>query len=906
MRDRPDLTLGRVVGTRHVLAMSEDQRATHMQVLGATGSGKSKFLEHLIRQDIRRRRGLCLIDPHGDLAQGLLAYVSRMPAPPSNFYYIAPHRDDFTICYNFLRGPYSPEEEWYAIDAFKLAALKVWGIENPKDTPLIDEWITNAFYTGLKLGLTLPDLGKLLEPGVDRNSMRTAVAERLPAEPSGIPAAWRQLCYLAEKRPVDFQATVSPALRRLADFLNKPRLRRIYGVPDLSLNLAEAMDEGAIILVDLSPGGRFSKADAHFFGTMMLADFSLQMFKRRDRRRGFSLYIDEFQNFATKSLADMLDEARKFGLRLVLSHQRPGQLERSDEASERDLFSAVMTNCRTKVVFGGVAPHELETVARALSMSMLDPDQIKRMIHTRSVIDYVQEYWTAHSKSQSQGSTSSLGHTTGSGSSCTLFTNQNETWGTTIGSSDSYTDSYMDAEVQSVSESETTFPVLVPVMGEQLSSVYYRTLDEQLYQFMAILHDQKGRHAMVRIVGQNEAVPIVVPFVPNVRVLPEEIDHQLELTFTPARCFLPVEQADAVIADRSKSLLDIPRAPLGEPVTYHASKPRRDIIQIHSSMLHESAIQTAVQAAGLKIQPRDFALLADLFECRIITVAQAAALYFDSEPVADRRLRKLRDAGFLCTQDYKTSGPGRAPTVYSFTKAAFTLLKDNGYLKGYESEAWDSKWRKRFSLSSRTIEHELGLMDIKAALLPALNEAPGLRVLEFGTWPNNYEFATPVAGRTSTKKTKPDGYLCLARHESPGTDAHYEHFFIEYDRTTEEHLTLLEKIAAYRTYYRTGGFVKWLGYEGDRIEDHPLRVLFVFLSDERLANFLETLGEEFRESRQLWMTTLQSVLSQPIGPVWLTPRGYYEAGAIDRAPRFSLLGSSAQPSTRPVHASVVQ
>jgi DNA-binding PadR family transcriptional regulator len=846
-----------------------------------------------------------------------------LPVPPKHFYYIAPHRDDWTVCYNLFQRPSAPERLWFVIDAFKSAALKVWGIDNPKDTPLIDEWITNAFFTGIHLGLTLPDLGKLLEPGIERNALRMSVADRLPAEPSGIPAAWRQLCYLAEKRPVEFQTIVGPTMRRLADFLNKPRLRRIYGVPDISFDLAEAMDEGAIMLVDLSPGGRFSKGDAHFFGTMLLADFYLQMFQRARRERGFTLYIDEFQNFATKDLADMLDEARKFGLRLVLAHQRPGQLESSDEPSERNLFSAVMTNCRTKMVFGGIAPHELETVARALSMGMLDPDQIKRTISSRSVIDYVKEYWTAHSRGRSHGkstatgssstssSISGTGWASGSGTtydaqggflgSDSLFTAQHEAWQRHFSDAQSSTDTYIDAEIDTESESETTFPVLVPVMEEQLSSVYYRTLDEQLYQFMAILHDQQQRHAMVRVVGQKEAVPIVVPFVAPVDPPAREIEHQLALSYGSTRCFLPVAKADEAVARHTEAFesmaIPVMKSQFGAP------KPRRGIMIQSNDMQETSTEKAALKWPGIELQQRDIALFSGLFECRLMKIAHAALFHYDgSEAVADRRLRKLSKAGLLDRLEYKVSS-GRPPAVYTLAKGGMDALVEAQVLTEEHRSQWDSKWRKRFKVESSTIEHELGVMDIKAALLPAIDAAPGRRVVEFLTWPEKIKFTAKRDGRSVT--VKPDGYFCI-HNEPEASHKQYDHLYLEFDRGKENQATLWEKYSDYRTHYRSGGFVEWLGYSKKEGADYGLRVLFVMLSSQRLQNFLDKHEQGIRESTQLWLTTLEQIRQDPLGEIWTIPSAYFAAGSLEETARRSLIETRPTPSTGAQASAMVQ
>jgi len=121
--------LGRVVGARRTLALTDEQRLeTHMHVIGASRTGKSKFIESLIRQDIDKGNGVCLIDPHGSLAEKILAWTSQRRIPPKRFHYIAPWRDDWTVCYNPLyKHPSQQRDDWFLINAMKLATVKVWG-----------------------------------------------------------------------------------------------------------------------------------------------------------------------------------------------------------------------------------------------------------------------------------------------------------------------------------------------------------------------------------------------------------------------------------------------------------------------------------------------------------------------------------------------------------------------------------------------------------------------------------------------------------------------------------------------------------------------------------------------------------------------------------------------------------
>jgi len=900
--DHIPLDLGRIVGTRRSLGISAEQRRTHMHVIGSTGSGKSKFLEHCMRQDILEGRGLCLIDPHGELARNVLGWVSRLPVPPPRFHYIAPYRDDWTVCYNPLRR--STHDDWFLVNALKIAVVKCWGQDNTQDTPRLDEWLKTGFYTAVKLGLTLPEVGMLLEPNIERNIQRRAMIEKLPESATRMREAWEQLCLLAEKkRPIDFEATVGSTTRRLSAFLDNPRLNRIFGVPDVSLDLAGCMDEGAVILVDLSTQGRLHPEDAKLFGTLLLTDFYVQMFARREPQRPFTLYVDEFQNYATKDIARMLDEARKFGLQLVLSHQRPGQLQSADSAEERDLYSAVMTNARTKVVFGGISTDELEPIARMLSMGVLDPSRVKEKIHTRGVVDYKKEYWTSHSagwsrssgsgSARSRASGTSSGHVssggiaTGTGPSHELFgpnalhVTESEAWADQYSSSEVLGESESEFSGESQSESETTFPVLVPILGEQLSAIYYMTLDEQLYQFMAVLTQQQQRQAMVRIVGQNEPVPIEVPFVREFDATEQDIEHQLQLMYAQTKCYLPVDTAEGRVLERQKGFLA-----MGAPEVMHrAAAPAHDKMEVPKPMEGEGKNNdVSLKVGNVMLQPRDIALLEDVFDSRFITIPHAAALHFSeltsAERTANRRLQAMAEVGLLKRDDghfgFAALPDGRRKEIkalYRFTKGAFDVLVSRGLLPTEAGDEWESSMRKRFgNWTATTIDHEIGMLDIKAALKVAIERHAHLKVVEFGVWPRFYEFQVPKGGRIATQQ--PDGFVHVVEHRPGRDDVSHHYFYIEFDRGREQQDTLVEKAEGYKHHFKGGNFARSLGFPHAHRNEHPFRVLFVFDqkdSHARRDNIAERLSEA-GIGTQTPLTTLGELVADPLGAIWITPR----------------------------------
>ncbi|MBX7257337.1 MAG: replication-relaxation family protein [Candidatus Hydrogenedentes bacterium] len=911
------LKLGRVVGTNRTLAISElIRRDSHTHVVGATRTGKSKFIESLVCQDIRNHRGLCLIDPHGTLAQNVLAYVSRRIIPPKNFYYVAPHRDDWTCIYNPLNR--QPEDNAFLIEALKHAVLKCWGQSSSLDTPLIDQWLKICIQTGVTLGLTLPDLAMLLEPGVERNLQRRAIIEKLPETETGIRAKWDQLSQLAEKRPVEFEMMVGGVARRLSKFVDNPRLSRMYGVPGVSLDLAGLMDDGGVLIVDLSSKGRFYDEDAQLFGTLLLTDFFAQMFARKRPERGFCLYIDEFQKFATKDIADMLDQSLKFGLQLCLAHQRPGQLQNSDKQEDRDIYSAVMTNAQNKIVFGGIDPQELEPLARLLSINTFDPYKVKKEITTKSVIDYQVQYWKAHSRSHTTGCSSSFGSSSGHGSSSAsasvsssgatydpntglfspqrLFTSESMAWQSAYGTSASYGESFSDTESDSDTEGVTEFPVLVPVLGEQLTSIYYETPEEQLLQTMAILYDQQQRQAMVKLLGQKEPLPIQTPFVETPKATAQQLQRQLELSYKPTPWFLPVEDATALVEQRQRAFLA-----LGEPV-HKPIQVTDATIKDPSPMASLSPKPISIKVRDVLLSDRDFAILKDVFENRFISIKHAAALHWPDgtagEAAAKRRLAKLAETNLLKRQEVNVES---CKVIYRLTKDCVDLLAEHNLIPAIIRADWDGKMKSRYTdpIAPSHLTHELKLYDLKVLLESAINAHPNLRAVEFGVWPLPYVFEVSYKGKTSAQK--PDGFLHVREHPSPGQAPVSHYFYIEFDHRGSEKLDIiLQKTEKYQLYLKNG-FGHRIGKPDAPKADRSFRVLFVVDtadSDTRRDNICAKLAGA-RIGTLAHVTTFKDLVAKPLGAVWLTPKDYEDWHAVGKhgpAPTRALFGNVSTPA----------
>ena len=317
---------------RRVFGIKQADRRSHMYVIGKTGTGKSTLLKTMVLQDIAAGRGLALLDPHGDLTTEILTLT------PEHRRKDIVHLD--TPNANWTFNPLTnvdPGQEALAvaelIEVFKKIWTDEWG-------PRLEHLLRNVLFTLLETpGATLGDVGPLLN---DRK-YREAVAEDL--QNSEVREFWltEYARYSAPFRAV----VVAPLQNKLGALLTDPRMRSIITAEKTSFDLATLMDEGKVLLVNLSRG-QIGEGPAQLLGALLAARIGLAGLARADtpqeNRRDFCLYLDEFQMFSTESFASMLAELRKYRVALVLANQYLGQLEMT-------IRDAVMGNVGTLICF---------------------------------------------------------------------------------------------------------------------------------------------------------------------------------------------------------------------------------------------------------------------------------------------------------------------------------------------------------------------------------------------------------------------------------------------------------------------------------------------------------------------------------------------------------------------------
>ena len=276
----------------------------------------------------------------------------------------------------------------------------------------------------------------------------------------------------------------------------------------------------------------------------------------------------------------------------------------------------------------------------------------------------------------------------------------------------------------------------------------------------------------------------------------------------------------------------------------------------------------------ISFQDRDLEILQGFFECRVMTAAHVATLYFDgSKEAAKKRLQKLKAEGLIGERLRRVN----EPSVLFLTRKAFPVLHDRGVLANYPRIA-QSSLAKRAFVSDMTLRHELEIMDVKASLHAGISNAEEISIAEFSTWPllHQFEISQPNSSGAKTL-VKPDGFIRIKEKETE-TTSWIHTFFFELDRSTEVQDTLCTRARHYLDYYSSGGFAERNGASRSDSEKHPFRVLMVFKSAERRNNTAEGLLQGYPPIfTQAWLTTLAEIKADPFGAIWIDPNSYLEA-----------------------------
>jgi len=351
------------------IRMKNEDRFRHFYVIGQTGTGKSSILQVMIRQDLKNGNGLCVIDPHGSLIEDILPFVPRSRA--DDVIYFDPSDMDRPLGLNLLEGDTWEDKELVALDSMnimiKLFDEEVFG-------PRIQDYFRNGCLTLMSdpAGGALTDIVRLFTDDDFAKVKRQHVTNPVVA------SFWDH--QMAKTGAREKQEMIPYFAAKFGQFVTNTMMRNIIGQTNSAFDFSEVMQEGKILLMNLSKG-TVGEINSKLLGLIIVQKIQMAALKRqkidKKDRKDFFLYIDEFQNYVTESIETILSEARKYRLGLAIAHQYLGQLE--DETGGRkkgaNLKDAVFGNIGSMMCYK-IGAQDAEHMAKEMAPVFSDQDLI--------------------------------------------------------------------------------------------------------------------------------------------------------------------------------------------------------------------------------------------------------------------------------------------------------------------------------------------------------------------------------------------------------------------------------------------------------------------------------------------------------------------------------------------------
>src|SRR3989339_351158 len=321
-----------------LFGIKRKDRRQHVYILGKSGTGKSALMFNMIIQNIKNGDGVCMVDPHGENVEAVLSAIP--PHRIKDVVYFNPADADHHIGFNVLEL-IDPQYKHLVASGLMGIFTKIWA--NAWSARM--EYILNNTILALldTPGTTLLGVTRML---VDKDYRQMIIGN---LKDPVIKAFWLHE-YEAWQDKFRNEA-IAPIQNKVGQFLSTFVIRNIVGQQKSTINIFDIMNEGKILLVNVSKG-RIGEDNSRLIGGMLITKIQLAAMERvripEDERKDFYLYVDEFQNFVTDSFANILSEARKYRLSLTVAHQNTAQLVTRESSSMRD---SIFGNVGTMIIF---------------------------------------------------------------------------------------------------------------------------------------------------------------------------------------------------------------------------------------------------------------------------------------------------------------------------------------------------------------------------------------------------------------------------------------------------------------------------------------------------------------------------------------------------------------------------
>lgn len=367
-------------GTTTDIHLGEKDRRRHMYIIGKSGSGKSVLISNLARQDIQAGKGVCIVDPHGDLVNEVLGHIPKHRV--DDVVIFNPSDLDRPLGLNMLQAD-SAEQRDFAVQEmigifYKLFPPEMIG-------PMFEHQMRNVMLT---LMADVDNPGTVID--IPRMFTDDEYVKQYLAKVTDpvVRAFWEK--EMAKTSDFHKSEMLGYLVSKVGRFVGNSMMRNIMGQQKSGFDFRKIMDEGKILMVNLSKGTT-GEVNSKLLGLIVVAKLQMAAMGRADMeeadRKDFYLYIDEFQNFVTDSIATILSEARKYKLDLIIAHQYMGQLV--DDKGKSEIRDAVLGNVGT-ICVGRVGPDDVDVLSKEFaptfgSYDLLNPPQFS--YYTKMLID---------------------------------------------------------------------------------------------------------------------------------------------------------------------------------------------------------------------------------------------------------------------------------------------------------------------------------------------------------------------------------------------------------------------------------------------------------------------------------------------------------------------------------------
>lgn len=337
------LVLGKVIyrGEENVVRIKPNDRLRHIYMIGRSGTGKSTIIENMAIQDIRNGHGVCVVDPHGDLVEHILERFPKERA--DDVIVFSPWDTERPVGLNMLEVKQESQKD-FAVQEMISVFYKLFPPE--MIGPMFEHQMRNIMLTLMsdpEQGGTIAEIPRMFSDAEYQKAWSAKVKDPV------VRAFWEK--EMAKMSDFHKSEMLGYLISKVGRFAENEMMRNIVGQVQSGFDVREVMDKKKVLLVDLSKG-KTGEVNANLLGLIIVSKLQMAALSRADmpesERSDFYLYIDEFQNFVTDSVATILSEARKYKLSLNIAHQYMGQLSQNNDTKIRD---AVLGNAGTMIIF---------------------------------------------------------------------------------------------------------------------------------------------------------------------------------------------------------------------------------------------------------------------------------------------------------------------------------------------------------------------------------------------------------------------------------------------------------------------------------------------------------------------------------------------------------------------------